>query len=193
MKRVLILLLLATAIQVSSIQVKAQSYFETENIGTFKIGAGNTHDFPGLNGYTIAGEFSKNIADRFQAGFGLKLINLNGYPRTQQVKEYTKAKTIDFNLFYIPFQTETQQFKIGLGYSFSMYNARRSYPISHTPDIPTIDWPVQDLKGRTSGASVLAEYEYTPFESMFTYGIRAAIYKAYDRVFYVGPFVGVRL
>jgi len=188
MKRVLILALLATAIQ-----VKAQSYFETENIGTFKIGAGYTHDFPGLNGYTIAGEFSKNLSDRLQAGFGFKFINLNGYPRTEQVKEYTKAKTIDFNLFYIPFQTETQQFKIGLGYSFSIYTARRSYPLTHTPDIPTTEWPIQDLKGRTSGASVLAEYEYTPYESMFTYGVRAALYKAYDGVTYIGPFVGVRL
>ena len=66
MKRVLILVLLATAIQ-----VKAQSYFETENIGTLKIGAGYTHDFPGLNGYTIAGEFSKNLSDRRHiVGFG---------------------------------------------------------------------------------------------------------------------------
>lgn len=193
MKRVLILLLLATAIQVSSIQVKAQSYFETENIGTLRIGAGFTHDFPGLNGYTVAGEFSRNLSDRIQGAFGIKLINLNGYPRTQQVKEYTKAKTIDFNLFYIPFQTENQQFKIGLGYSFSFYNTRRSYPLTHTPDIPTIEWPIQDFKGRTSSASVLVEYEYSPSESMFTYGMRAAIHRAYDRVFYVGPFVGVRL
>ncbi len=192
MKRVSIFLLLAIAIQ-ASITAKAQTYFDSENIGTLKIGAGYTQDFPGLNGYTIMGEFSKNIGMNFQGGFGLKSINLKGYPRTKTVKEYTKATTLDFNLFYIPFQSETQQFKIGLGYSFSFFKARRTFPLTHTPDLPTLQWPIQDFQGRTSGASVLAEYEYTPLESSLTYGIRAAIYKAYDRVFYVGPFVGVRL
>ena len=83
--------------------------------------------------------------------------------------------------------------RIGAGYAFSFYTIRRSYPVSAGSEIEKqTSWPLQDKKGKTSGMSIIGEYEYLVNNSNFSIGLRAAWYKAYDRVSYVGPFVGLR-
>jgi hypothetical protein len=171
--------------------LQAQDYNEYSN--TVKLGGGYTHDFPGLNGYTVFAEFSKPLSNRFRGGLGVKSVNLSGYPRTTQVQEHTKAFTIDFNFYYVPLAWESSELRLGLGYSFSFYNTRRSYPIitQHGTDRVTT-WPVQDAQGRASGLTLLGEYEYFLPESNFSFGARASLFKAYDQVSFAGVFGAVR-
>lgn len=70
-----------------------------ESFGSIKLGAGYAKDFPGLSGYGITGEFSMNMSERLEGAVGLKRFNMQGYPRNNQVNEYTRATTIDFNIF----------------------------------------------------------------------------------------------
>ena len=158
-----------------------------------KIGGGYAHDFPGLNGSSVFGEVSRYMSDRLKAGVGVKFSNLQGYPRTQQVQEYTKAASIDFNLYFIPVSTEFSELRVGAGYSFSFYNIRRSYPVisDHGAENVTA-WPVQDKKGRISGVGLIGEYEYFLPGTNFSAGLRASLFKAYDHVSFVGVFGGVR-
>jgi hypothetical protein len=161
--------------------------------GTLKIGGGYTHDFPGLNGYTLNAEYLFPVISQLQGGFGLKHVDLEGFPRTTQVQEFTKANTIDLNLYWVPLQSETQLFRIGLGYSFSFYNIKRAYPIitgSGSNKVTT--WPSQTASGRTTGINLIAEYEYNFPNSAFSVGLRGALYKAYDRTWYAGPMIGYR-
>ena len=115
-------------------------------------------------------------------------------PRTTSVNEFTKATTIDFNLYYVPLSTGLSELRIGAGYSFSFYKTRRSYPVivQHGGDQQT-NWPVQDGKGRVSGFSLIGEYEYFFPETNFSVGLRASMFKAYDRVTFAGVFAGVRI
>jgi hypothetical protein len=165
-----------------------------ESSGSIKLGAGYAKDFPGLSGYGITGEFSMNMSERLEGAVGLKRFNMQGYPRNNQVNEYTRATTIDFNIFYLPLVTESHIVRVGTGYAFSFYSMRRSYPVitSNGTEKQT-SWPVQDSKSRTSGLSAIGEYEYLLPNSNISLGLRAAWYKAYDRVTYVGTFVGWRL
>lgn len=189
MKRVLLILVILLSLQA---QAQYSNFIETTT--SIKIGGGYTHDFPGMNGYTITGEVTFPFASHFEGGIGLKKIDLSGTPRTAQVQEYTKANTLDFNLYYVPIHTEIHTVRLGLGYAFSSYKIRRSYPVfgTTTSEKPT-SWPVQDSKSRTSGVNVLAEYEYELPSSPLSLGLRAALYKAYDRVSFVGAYVAYRL
>ena len=106
-------------------------------------------------------------------------------------------KKTDFNLLFVPFHTDNSAFRIGAGYSFSFYNIRRSYAVYavHT-DLPSTtgpsSWLVQDAKGRLSGASLIAEYEYY-FQNSFSAGARVMLCKAYvNNVVLGGPFVSMR-
>ena len=175
-----------------SVVVQAQYY--PEHTVAIKAGAGYAHDFPGMNGYSVFAEASRPLSDRLQGAVGLKLINMSGYPRTASVNEYTKATTIDFNVYFVPLTTELSELRIGVGYSFSFYNTRRSFPVivDHSGDRETT-WPVQDGKGRVSGFSLIGEYEYFLPETNFSVGFRASMFKAYDRVTFAGLFAGVRL
>lgn len=177
-----------------SIQAEAQYSNFIETSSSIKIGAGYTHDFPGLNGYTITGEVTFPFAPHFEGGIGLKKIDLSGTPRTSQVQEYTKANTLDFNLYYVPIHTEIHTLRFGLGYAFSAYKIRRSYPVfPNTASEKPTSWPIQYTKSRTSGVNILAEYEYELPSSPLSLGLRAALYKAYDRVSFVGAYVAYRL
>lgn len=187
MKRVFFLLL-AFAIQ----SARAQFASEPGNL-QIQIGSGYTRDFPGLGGLGGFAEGKFSMAERWQGGIGLKYLNMQGYPRTQSVQEYTRAATIDFNLYYSLLDNEVSALRLGVGYAFSFYNIRRSYPDTQGSGIEkTTIWPSRDAKGRTSGISLMAEYEYY-FSSGISLGARVASYKAYDRVMYFGPFVGISL
>ena len=165
-----------------------------EGIGSLRIGGGYTRDFPGLNGYTLRGEFSRSLNDYLDGAFAVQRTNANGYPRTGSVREYTKATAIDFNLYLLPLKTDVHVLRLGVGYSFSFYTIRRSYPLSNVgQDDKNYTWPVDDRKGRKSGLSISGEYEYFLPGSGVSLGIRASLFKAYDQVSYFGPFVGVRL
>ncbi|MBC7829357.1 MAG: hypothetical protein H7122_16540 [Chitinophagaceae bacterium] len=187
MKKSLVILLIAICCH-----VHAQNYF-SESFGTLKAGVGYAKDFPGLSGYAITGEYTYPLSENLEGGFGFKRLNMSGYPRTSTVNEYTRATTIDFNIYFLPIVNETNIFRIGAGYSFSFFRTRRSYPLAQTQgEQKMISWPVQDASGRLSGLIVTGEYEYL-LSSNLSLGIKASLCKAYDRVFYIGPYVGIRL
>lgn len=170
-------------------KAQAQEYSNS----TIRIGGGYAKDFPGLAGYAVSGEYVYSLSEHLEGGFGVKRINMSGYPRTSTVNEFTKATTLDFNISFLPLATETSVLKIGAGYSFSFYKTRRSYPVFEThAEEKSVSWPIQDAQGRTSGITLSGEYEYI-FPSNFSLGVKASLCKAYDRAFYIGPFVGVRL
>jgi hypothetical protein len=177
----LVFCLLATAV------AQAQDYSEYNN--SIKLGGGYTHDFPGLNGYTVFAEASRYMSDKLKGAVGLRSSNLQGYPRTQQVQEYTKSTGIDFTLYFVPVTNDVHELRIGAGYSFSFYKIRRSYPViaDHGGSAIT-NWPVQDSKGRSSGLNVVGEYEYFIPGTNFSAGLRASVFKAYDKVGFVGVF-----
>ena len=166
---------------------QGQDYSEYNN--SIKLGGGYTHDFPGLNGYTVFAEASRYMSDKLKGAVGFKVNNLQGYPRTQQVQEYTKSTGIDFTLYFIPLANEVHELRVGAGYSFSFYKIRRTYPvITDHGGARVTDWPLQDAKGRVSGLSVVGEYEYFLPGTNFSAGLRASVFKAYDQVSFVGVF-----
>jgi len=161
--------------------------------GTFRAGAGFAKDFPGLYGAAVQIEYDRSLNNFLEAGVGVKYSNMSGYPRTTTVKEFTKAYSLDFNLFVLPVNTEKQKLRIGGGYSFSFYNIRRSYPVYESAAITKgATWPSQDKKGRIGGLTAIAEYQYSITES-YSIGARVSVYKAYDQVIYAGPFVAINL
>ncbi|MBL7736330.1 MAG: hypothetical protein JNL51_12790 [Chitinophagaceae bacterium] len=165
-----------------------------EGLGTLRIGAGYTHDFPGLNGYSIRGEFSRSLNDYLDGAVSLQRVDLAGVPRTPLVKEYTRATTLDMSIYFLPVKNDVHVVRLGLGYSFSFYNIRRSYPVTHGEGADkSMSWPIQDAKGRTTGINVAGEYAFYLPNSGLSLGVRAAIFKAYDQVSYIGPFVGLAL
>ena len=160
---------------------------------TLKLGGGYSKDFPGLSGYALTGEYAYSLSEKLEGGFGIKHLNMSGYPRTSTVNEFTKATTLDFNLYFLPLANEFNILKIGVGYSFSFYKTRRSFPVIETTGAEkATTWPARDAKGRTSGVLLNAEYEYL-FSTNFSLGVKASLCKAYDRVFYIGPFLGIHL
>ena len=174
-----------------SFHIHAQDYY-SDHIGTIKIGGGYARDFPGLSGYGIAAEYSHSLSENLEGGFGLKRINMSGTPRTLSVEEFTKASTLDFNIYYIPLKNESNILRIGAGYTFSFYKTRRSYPVIETNGTEKItSWPMQDKQGRSSGVTLTAEYEYVILTNL-SVGLKASLCKAYDRDFYVGPYLGIR-
>ena len=177
------------------IAIRSQAQFDgAETTGTIKLSTAYAHDFPKLNGLSVGAEFVKPLTHRFEAGFGVRHINMSGNPRTETAKEYTKATTLDFNVYVLPLKSETHALKIGGGYSFSFYKIRRSFPvISHETQTPQTQWPIQDSKGSISGFMLSGEYEYSIPNSSISMGIRASLFKAYDQATSVGPFVGFRL
>jgi hypothetical protein len=185
MKKSLVIILLAACSQ-----IHAQDYFSRN---TLKIGGGYTKDFPGLYGYALTGEHAYSLNEKLEGGVGIKRLIMSGFPRTSTVNEFTKATTLDFNIYFLPLSNATNLLKIGVGYSFSFYKTRRSYPVVETQGTEKMtSWPVQDAKGRSSGIIVSGEYEYI-FPSNVSLGLKASLCKAYDRVFYIGPFMGIRL
>lgn len=190
MKQVFFMLLIA-----ASFSARAQSADENFS-GRIRAGVAYTHDFPGLNGGSAFVEYSFPLNDWIQGGVGLRRVQTGGYPRTQTVREYTKATALDVNLLFALYHTEFAAFRVGAGYSFSFYNIRRSYPVytahgeGSTPEISS--WPQTDSKGRTRGISLTAEYEYN-ISDRLTAGAKLSICKAYGTVVMGGPFVGVKL
>ncbi|MBS1666640.1 MAG: hypothetical protein JST58_04615 [Bacteroidetes bacterium] len=162
--------------------------------GMIKATAGYTHDFPGLNGYTVGAEYSFPLTEILQGSMGLKHADMQGFPRSSQAFEFTKATTLDFNMYWAPLRTENQLFRVGLGYSFSFYNIQRAYPL--VVDYATgksTTWPTYLEKGRANGINVVAEYEYKLPSSHFSVGVRGALYKAYTETKFIGAVVGYEL
>jgi len=162
--------------------------------GGIRLGAGYVHDFPGLSGSAVQAEYSFPLNDWLQGGIGAKHISTSGYPRTNTVREYTKANTIDFELLLVPMHTEKAALRMGLGYTFSFYKIRRSYPVytTHDNEATTVTWPVVDTKGNVHGARLVGEYEYF-FGSNISAGARVELAKAYGYVVIGGPFVAIKL
>jgi len=168
-------------------------YSDQYNTGTFKAGAGYAKDFPGLAGAAMQVEYTRGLNSFMEAGIGMKYSNMSGFPRTSTVKEFTKAYSLDFNLFFLPLNTERQKLRIGGGYSFSFYNIRRTYPVYESGAIEKVPtWPTHDVKGRIGGLTAIAEYQYS-ISNAYSLGMRVSCYKAYDQVLYVGPFVAINL
>jgi hypothetical protein len=186
MKQICVLLILF-------ISTKLNAQF-SDAPGEIKLGGGYTHDFPGLNGYTVAGEYLFWLAPQWQGGIGAKYADMQGYPRTAGVQEYTRAKSIDFNVYWVPLRDEQQLFRIGLGYSFSFFDIKRASPLYVIDGgKTTVTWPAQQETGRTTGINLIAEYAYTFPGSNVSLGIRGALYKAYTRTYFIGPMIGFGL
>jgi hypothetical protein len=163
----------------------------SENTSSLKAGVGYTHDFPGLNGYTAVAEFVFPLLSGFQGAIGAKRADMTGFPRTSQVQEYTRATSLDFNVYWLPLQTETSLFRIGLGYSFSFYNIKRAYPlIVEQGGSNSTKWPTTQTTGKTHGINLVAEYEYKIPATIVSIGLRGALYKAYTRTYFIGPMLG---
>jgi hypothetical protein len=170
---------------------KAQFGSGNESSTSLQLHAAYTHDFPGLNGYTVSGEVIHDMTDYLKAGLAVKRVNLNGYPRSETAREFTKATTIDLNAYLVPFNNDIHVITIGVGYAFSFYKIQRSYPLSQ-PD-KTITWPIANEKGQVRGLSLIFSYEYRIPESAISLGLRGSMFRAYDAVTAIGPFVGLRL
>jgi hypothetical protein len=155
-----------------------------------KGGIGYAHDFPGLNGYTLVTEYLLPANSWLEAGIGAKYVNLSGYPRTPEIKEFTRATTLDFTLYLVPMQTDRHLISLGLGYSFSFYDIQRAYPIANAENPKQISWLPQPEKGRVSGANLVLDYEYHLLNSPVNLGFRAAMYKTYQTTYFVGPTIG---
>ncbi len=160
---------------------------------TFKAGVGYTHEFAGMNGYTLSGEYIFPLAGQFEGGMGLQYASLQGYPRTSQVLEFTRAQTIDFSVYWVPVHTDAGLFRVGIGYSFSFYSIKRSDPVwVVNGNEKTMSWPASFDHGRTAGFNAIAEYEYSIPGSSFSIGVRGALYKTYDQTFLIGPTAAFR-
>ncbi|HEU4608046.1 MAG TPA: hypothetical protein VFS31_08055 [Chitinophagaceae bacterium] len=156
-----------------------------------QAGAGYTHDFPGLNGYHVGLEYSKPMNEKLEASIGMKYMNISGYPRTVSREEFTKAKSFDLGIHFIPLQSESSRLSLGLGYSFVFYEVQRAYPVwLNGASDKSPEWHSQYLKGRNSGINLFAEYDYRFIGSGIFIGVRAAWYKSYDRVTAIGPVLG---
>ncbi|HEX4373921.1 MAG TPA: hypothetical protein VHZ50_11515, partial [Puia sp.] len=115
-------------------------------------------------------------------------------PRTNSVQEYTKATTLDLNLYWVPLQSETELFRVGLGYSFSFYNINRAYPlVVNENGAKSITFSSQKTVGKTRGINLIAEYEYKIPTTIISVGLRAAMYKAYTQTYFLGPMLGFQL
>jgi hypothetical protein len=161
--------------------------------GVWKAGIGYTYNFPGMTGYTFAGEYIFPLTEQFEGGIGAKYVDLNGHPRTPTVGEFVRAKTLDFNVYWVPLRSDIHLVRIGLGYSFSFYDTKVAYPqIVESGGKQTTQWPSQQEKGTTTGINLIAEYEYSIPNSPLSIGLRAALYKASDRTYFIGPLLGYR-
>jgi hypothetical protein len=189
MRQILFLLLMAAACKANA------QYSSIENTGgSIRTGVAYVHDFPGLHGAAAYAEYSFPLNDWLQGGVGVKHLQTSGYPRTNTVREYTKATTLDFELLFVPVHTENAALRVGLGYTFSFYKIRRSYPVytAHDGGAADITWPVADSKGNVHGTSLIGEYEYY-FGNTFSAGARIELAKAYNYVVMGGPFVAIKL
>ena len=190
MKTLLVVLMMAFAVAANA------QYDDGNSIGggSVRAGAGYVHDFPGLSGTAVYAGYSFPLNDWLQGGIGVKHILTSGFPRTNTVREYTKANTIDFELLLVPMHTENAALRLGLGYTFSFYNIRRSYPVYTTHDNQPADvtYPSVDSKGNVHGARLVGEYEYY-FGSSISAGARVEVAKAYSYVVIGGPFVAIKL
>ena len=157
---------------------------------SLRTGIGYTHEFPGLNGFTAALEYQVPLSSLFSIGVGGRLVNLTGYPRTFTKQEFTKAETVDLNLYWSPFVSSSQVLSIGVGLSYSFYQVQRSYPVMTSDGQKPPEWFSQNSQGRTTGINIMGEYSYHPDNSRFFYGLRAALYKAYVRTYFIGPVIG---
>jgi hypothetical protein len=189
MKQVLFVLLMAAACTVN-----AQYNSLENNGGSIRTGVAYVHDFPGMHGTAEYAQYSFPLNEWLQGGMGVKHLQTSGYPRTSTVQEYTKANTIDFELLLVPVHTENAALRVGLGYTFSFYNIRRSYPVytAHDNGAATVAYPVADSKGNVHGTSLVAEYEYN-FGNTVSGGVKMELAKAYGYVVIGGPFVAIKL
>jgi hypothetical protein len=164
--------------------------------GAVKAGLIYVHDFPGLNGAGLFAEFVAPFSDWIHGGVGIKRLETSGYPRTTMVKEFTKATTIDFTIYLVPVHTERHSLKVGLGYTSSQYNAKRSTPAYNTDKngvniASNTNWQPFIEKGRSGGMQFTGEYEYFFYNNLST-GVRIQYAKGYQYLVNGGPFVSYR-
>jgi hypothetical protein len=169
-----------------------QAYDADDRLSAFRLGAGFTHDFPGMNGYTVLGEYARRLGNRIEIAAGGKFINTQGYPRTKTVQEYTRAFTLDVNLFFLPVRTEVHTVRLGVGNAFTFYRLRRAFPLitEHGGEQVT-NWGSEDGKGSQRTFSVIADYEYALREGLGV-GLRGALYSAKEKTIFIGPYIAMK-
>lgn len=163
--------------------------------GSVKSGLSYVHDFPGVKGAAVYVEYVTPFNEWLEGSFGVKRLQTSGFPRTSSIREFTRATTIDFNLLVVPFSSETTALKIGLGYTCSMYHARRASS-QYDKNIPATThsepvWQTSDLKGSSRGMTLTAEYEYF-LSGNLSFGAKIQYTKGYQYVITGGPFAAIR-
>jgi hypothetical protein len=170
----------------SCIHLQAQNDIHS---GSLKLATGYALEYPGLGGYSINVEYDVPVYSSIQVGFGARMLQLSGYPRTREVNEYTKAETLDFNFYWLPLQTGAHTISLGLGYSFCFYNIRRAFAVSDNDIAKPIEWVSQESNGRTHGFSIWTEYTCHFKQSPFSTGLKVGIYKGYAYTYFAGPVI----
>jgi hypothetical protein len=164
--------------------------------GAVKTGLSYVHDFPGVKGAALYVEAVVPINHWLQGSIGVKRIQTGGTPRTTSITEFTRATTIDLNVFVIPFSNETANFKLGLGCTSSMYHVQRAAALydKNAPQGLHSDpiWQKTNFSGRSNGMTLTGEYEYF-FSSNISLGARIQYTKGYQYVICGGPFAAFRL
>ena len=155
-----------------------------------KLSTGYCLEYPGLGGYSVNLEYDLPVINSFRVGVGTRFLQLNGYPRTNQVNEYTKGETIDFHFYWSPVESDVHSLTLGLSYSFCFYHVKRAFPVTGEDISKPMEWVSQESSGRTSGFSISGEYAYHFKESPFLVGLRTGIYKGYAYTYFVGPVIG---
>lgn len=167
--------------------------FAQNSIGSTRAGVSYAHDFPGLNGYSIHGEFLKPFNDKIEFGMGLRYSSMIGNPRTPNAEEYTKSTNLDFHLYFLPVNTEQHAIRIGAGYSFAFYAMQRAYPQFLHNSEGTASWITTSDKGKNKWFSIVSEYEYKIPNTNLSTGIRGSFFKAYDGISTLGIFGAMQL
>jgi hypothetical protein len=172
--------------------VIAQSHPHEAYKGALKTGLSYVYDFPGVKGAAAYVEYVAPFNNRLQGAVGIKRIQTSGTPRSADIKEYTRATTIDFTFFIIPLRNATNSFKVGLGYSSSLFNIRRALLI-YNKDITAESnsnksWLQEDVKGRSNGMNITTELEHF-FSNNISVGAKLQYTKAYQYVLCGGPFI----
>jgi len=185
-------LILFTFFALNLSTVNAQSS-DVVSPNSIKIGIGPTlfgsGDIKGIMQYT---EYRRQLLPYLQVGAGFSLAQAaSTIERWQQAA----AKTLDFNIAFIPLRSSSQNFKIGVGVSgrhlTSIYSIGSStYDRGPTP-IMIEEFEKQEFN--SIGYTVLLEYEYL-FGERWAIGTRASFqnYRLGSTVLFLGINGGIK-
>ena len=189
MKRVL----LAIAISLFTSSIVMAQTADAVKPNSIKIGIGPTFfgrgDITGIMQYT---QYNRTVLHYLQVGAGFSLAQASS---TGERWQQAAAKTLDFNIAFIPLRSSSQNFKIGAGIS------RRHVTDMYTTGFSTYDRGntfivIEEFEKQefsSTGYTALLEYEFL-FGERWIIGTRASFqnYKEGSTVLFLGINGGIR-